>query len=95
MHIMDLTQSIVVLQKIVVDIGENVRKNINKKASVIEGLSKEVDKIIADAKKENDKIFEMYEDQKKKDAETIETLQNELKNRLGVLNIPPINIVMG
>ena len=55
MHIMDLTQSIAALQKTVVDIGENERKRINSKDITIEGLSKEVDKIIADAKKKNDK----------------------------------------
>ena len=40
-------------------------------------------------------MFEMYEDQKKKDAETIQNLQNELKNRPEVLNVPPLNTVMG
>jgi uncharacterized membrane protein len=65
---MDLIQSITELQKIVVDIGENARKNINIKDKVIEGLFKEVDKIIADTKKENDKIIEKNEKQKKKDA---------------------------
>lgn len=95
MHIMDLTQSIAALQKTVVDIGENERRRINSKDITIEGLSKEVDKIIVDAKKQNDKIIEMNEDQKKKDTETLQTIQNELKNKLEAFNIPPLNNVMG
>ena len=58
-------------------------------------MSKEVDKIIANAKKENEKIIEMYEDKKVKDVEIIQTLQNELKNKLEVLNIPHLNTIMG
>ena len=37
--------------------------------------------MIANAKKENDKIFYMYEEKRKKDAKTIQNLENESKNR--------------
>ena len=39
MHIIYLSQSIARLQKIVVDIGENVRKCINNKDKIIKGFS--------------------------------------------------------
>ena len=37
----------------------------------------------------------MCDNQKNKDVETIQTLQNEQKNGLEVLNIPLLIIVMG
>ena len=53
MNIIDLSQSIAGIQQKVVDIGENVRKNINNNDRVIKGLSKEVDKNISNPKKGN------------------------------------------
>ena len=37
----------------------------------------------------------MYQDQKKKDEETIGRLENELKNMPKVLNMPPLETVFG
>ena len=37
----------------------------------------------------------MYQDQNKKDEETIGRLENELKNRREVLNMPPLKTVFG
>ena len=37
----------------------------------------------------------MYQDQKKKDEETIGRLENELKTRPEVLNMPPLKTVFG
>ena len=36
----------------------------------------------------------MYQAQKKKDEETIRILENELKNRPEVLNMPPLKTVV-
>ena len=37
----------------------------------------------------------MYQDQKKKDEETIGRLENELKKRPKVLNMPPLKTIFG
>ena len=37
----------------------------------------------------------MYQDQKKKDEETIGRLENELKNKPKFLNMPPLKTVFG
>ena len=42
-----------------------------------------------------DRLKDMYQAQKKKDEETIGRLENELKNRPDVLNMPPLKIVFG
>ena len=42
-----------------------------------------------------DRLKDMHQDQKKKDEETIGRLENELKNRPEVLNMPPLKTVFG
>ena len=42
-----------------------------------------------------DRLKDMYQAQNKKDEEIIGRLENELKNRPKVLNMPPLKIVFG
>ena len=51
--------------------------------------------VLAESIFDLDRLKDMYQAQKKKDEKTIGRLENELKNRPEVLNMPPLKIVFG
>ena len=61
---------------------------------IMEIVSSQVDRIVVYLKNEIDTLIEKYEDEKNKYVETIHRLENEMKNRPHILNIPPLKIVV-
>ena len=77
------------------EIGEKSRRTIESKGKVIEGMSKEVDRILDDNKKEYENSIKILKDLTKGYEEIIQTLEDELKKGLEVLNVPPIETMVG
>ena len=74
MQIIDLLKNTVMLQKTIVEIGEKTRRTIESKYRVIEGVSKEVDIILDEHKKEYGNFFKILEYLTKEYEEIIHTL---------------------
>ena len=71
------------------------RRIIARKESILHSLNKELERIQDEFRKENEKCKEEYMVFLKKDEETIKILEDELKHRLEVLDIPPLRNVIG
>ena len=64
------------------------------KDHALQSLNKELEIIQNEFRDENEKCREEYMDLRKKDVQTIKRLEDELKHRPEVLDIPPLNIVI-
>ena len=91
-QILDLVHCVTGLEKRIVE----TEKIIGQKDQLIKDQCSKFTivraKLISDLA---DKIKDIYQAQKKKDEETIGRLENELKNRPEVLNMPPLKTVFG
>ena len=65
------------------------------KDHVLQSLNKELERIQNEFREENEKCREEYMDLRKKYVQTIKRLEDELKHRPEVLDIPPLKTVMG
>ena len=87
-------QKIATLQGSLVKTVDSSGRMIVGKDSVLQSLNKELDKIQDEFRKENEKCREEYMVVRKKDEETIKRLEDELKHRPKVLDIPPLRTVI-
>ena len=87
-------QEIERLQGSLMNTMESSRRIIAGKESVLQSLNKELEKIQDEFRKENEKCREEYMFFRKKDEETIKRLEDELKQRPEVLEIPPLRTVI-
>ena len=74
---------------------DSSRRTIASKELVLQSLNKELQRIDDEFKKENEKCKVEFLVSHTKDEQTIKRLQDELKHRLVVLDIPPLETVMG
>ena len=95
MQILDLFQNTTILQEKNCGDWRKKRRIMESKDKFIEGMSKEVDRILADKKKGYENSIKIIEPLTKIYEEIIQTLQDELRKHPDVLNIPPIEIVVG
>ena len=70
---------------------DSSRRTIEGKDYVLQSLNKELERIQDEFRKENEKCKEEYMVVRKKDEKIIERVKDELKHRLEVLDIPPLN----
>ena len=87
-------QEIATLQGSIVKTVDSSRRIIAGKDSVLQSLNKELKKFHDEFRKENENSKEEYMVFRKKDEETIKRLEDELKHRLEVLDIPPLRNVI-
>ena len=74
---------------------DSSRRTIASKDLVLRSLNKELERIEDEFKKENEKCKVEFLVSHTKDEQTIKRLQDELKHRPEVLDIPPLETVMG
>ena len=70
-------------------------KIIGQKDQLIKDQCSKFTVVLVESISDLDRLKDMYQDQNKKDEETIGRLENELKNRFEVLNMPPLKTVFG
>ena len=91
-QILDLVHRVTGLEKIIVE----TEKIIVQKDQLIKGQCSKFIVVRAESIFDlADRLKDMYQAQRKKDEETIGRLENELKNRPKVLNMPPLKTVFG
>ena len=90
-QILDLVHRVVGLEKRIV---EN-EKITGQKDQLIKDQCSKFTVVLAESISDLDRLKDMYQAQKKKDEETIRRLENKLKNRPEVLNMPPLKNVFG
>ena len=90
-QILDLVHRVTGLDKRIVE----TKKIIGQKDQLIKDQCSKFTVVLAESIYELDKLKDMYQDPNKKYEETIRILENELKNRLEVLNMPPLKTAVG
>ena len=88
-QILDLVHCVTGLEKIIVE----TEKIIGHKDQLIKDQCSKFTVVLAESISDLDRLKYMYQAQKKKNEETIGRLENELKNRPKVLNMPPLKTV--
>ena len=90
-QILDLVHRVTGLEKRIVE----TEKIIGQKDQLIKDQCYKFTVVLAELISDLYRLKDMYQAQKKKDEETIGRLENELKNRLEVLNMPPLKTIFG
>ena len=90
-QILDLVHRVIGLEKIIVE----TKKIIGQKDQIIKDQCSKFTVVLVESISDLDRLKDMYRAQKKKNEETIGRLENELKNRPEVLNLPPLKTLVG
>ena len=90
-QILDLVHRVTSLEKRIA----KTEKIIGQKDQLIKDQCSKFTVVLVESISDLDRLKDMYQAQKKKNEETIGRLENELKNRPEVLNMPPLKTVFG
>ena len=88
-QILDFVHHVIGLEKKIVE----TEKIIGQKDKIIKDQCSKFSVILYGSISDLDGLKDMFQDEKKKDEETIGRLENELKNRFEVLNMTPLKTI--